>query len=171
MIATLKLTSLVKCVLDWSEIDTDKNISLQTDSGIDPSNINYTYGSGIDEINDAWYKELTISSNSSYTVNLLSLPVTILNLNINKSITTLKTLIIENTSESGYLTIGNSGISYGVDFMGKLIDVGYSGVYEMNTRSGLSITGVSGISGKHMFIIRNPNNYPVTCKVLALGVN
>lgn len=165
MATTLQLTSLVKCMLDWEEIDSDTGISLQRDEGINPDNIDYTYGSGINQINDAWYKELTINGGSSYTVTLLSLPVTILGLTIYKNLTNLKTLIIENTAESGYLTVGNSGISFGVDFIGNLIDIGYSGVYEMNSRSGIAIS-----SGKHMFIIRNPNSEAVTCKVLALGV-
>lgn len=170
MTTTLQLSSHIKAMLDWEEIDTDTGISIQSDQGVNSSAIDYTYGSGIQQINDAWYKEILIDSGSSYTVNLLELPITILGLTIYKSFINLKLLIIENTAESGYLTIGNSGISAGVDFIGTQIDVGYSGVYQMNSKSGINITGVSGISGKHMFIIRNPHTEAVTCKVLALGV-
>lgn len=170
MTTTLQLSSHVKAMLDWEEKDTDSGISIQYDQGINPQELDFTYGSGIQEINDAWYKEIVIDSGSSYTVDLLALPVTILGLTIYKSLTNLKVLIIENESASGYLTIGNSGISRGVDFMGPLMDVGYSGVYQMTSRSGISITGTSGVSGKNSFIIRNPNSQAVTCKVLALGV-
>ncbi len=165
MPTTLKLTSTIRALLDWEEVDTDENISLQSDEGINSASIFYTYGSGDSQINEAWFKELTIPASSSYTVNLLSLPVTILNMTIAKDIDNLKGLFIENTAESGYLTIGNSGISFGVDFMGSQMEVGYSGIYEMNSKTGISIT-----SSKCMFIIRNPSSVDVTCKVLALGV-
>ena len=78
---TLHLTSTVKAILDWEERDTDEGISLMVDAGEEAGAENWGFGTGLGEIDDAWYKEINIPPTSIYTIDIFALPVTILNLN------------------------------------------------------------------------------------------
>lgn len=164
--STLKLTSNLRAIVDWTEIDDDQGISQQTDLGEAPLDIEFSYGTGDGQINEAWYSDITIPANSSQVIDLLELPFEILNLTINKEINILKALFLENTNSSGNIIVSNSGVDEGVDFLGLSFDIGYSGVYEMTTQMGITIT-----SNKHNINLTNPNSFDVICKALVMGVD
>lgn len=165
MAIELRLTSTVRAILDWEEIDTDAGISLQSDLGQEAEGIRYSYGTGDFQINEAWYKEIEIGANSNQVIDLHALPATILNLNLNKRIDRLKGLIVENGSANGVLIIGQSGTTDAVNFLANMQEVGYSGVYEFVSQVGTVIS-----SGKSKFNIHNPNSTAITVKVLAIGI-
>lgn len=164
--STLHLTSTIRAILDWEERDTDEGISIMVDNGEAAEPENWGFGTGLGQINDAWYKEIQVPPTSIYTIDILALPVKILNLNLSKELTTLKGLFVENRSGDTYLVIGPSGITEGVSFLGQAVEVGYSGLYEFESDVGVPIT-----ASKHKFGIYNPSSTTITCKVLAVGTN
>lgn len=163
--ATIKLNGITKSILDWEELDADADISTQTDAGIASAQVKYSYGSGLNQANESWYREVSVSSNESYNVDLTSLPVNMVYTSITKSISTLKVLTIENTSESGKLVVGNSGVSNGVQFIGYASEIGNSGVFHIESKIGIPVT-----STKKSLVVKNISNNTLTFKILVLGV-
>ena len=171
MAIEVNLTANVTALLDWEVIDTDKNISMQFDRAINTPRINYTYGSGVDQINQAWYAELTVPSGADITINLLSLPTSILNMNITKSFSSIKSLIIENISPSGMIHC-DLDVTNPIEFLPMGTDIGYSGVYTFESRVGVPVS-----ASKYNFRLVQTgdealafNWFDINFKILILGL-
>lgn len=128
-----------------------------------PTTKKWSFGTGNSEVNAFYFKEKELSAGSSISINFYSLQKDILNYQLTQTWTKVKVLGIECTG-SGVLDIGNSGVSNPLGLMGYDTEVGVSGVYTMQTHSGIVVN-----SSANSIRVLNRNNFSVTARILAMG--
>lgn len=162
---TRTLSSEIDVKLDWNIADPNEGISNQLDVGKIQPTYEFATGTGYAQHDTTWYNEFTVTGNNSYDIDLTNIPSKLFGIDVNRSFDIIKSITIENTSESSHLIIGTSGLGSGITLFGYSSEIGISGIVEATSLVGYTVT-----NNKKNIRITNPSSNDITCKVLILGV-
>mgnify|MGYP001571588615 CR=1 FL=1 len=150
---------------NYTDSTTTYTYAASTDRSLIPAKTKWIYGSGNNyEVNAFYFTEVQIADGDTYDVDFYNLTKPFLNYTITQSWNKIKVLAIENINGSGSLDIGNSGVVEPLDLFGYDTEIGPSGVYTMQSKTGIPVSSTA-----NSISLKNRNPFPVTIRLFVMG--